>query len=663
MTRNGAKTCLAVAALALAGIGAAAAQEPSVALREAFGQAWQAGARGERAEFEKLMPRLQGYLLYPYLQYEDLRHRRARADEKEMAGFLAGHADWAFAGALETAWLRSLASREQWDALLTHGEDARDTEVRCAHAQARIRRGKTDGLLPVAQSLWNVGRSQPDSCDAVFRWLQQRGGITPGLAWQRIQLSMEARQPRLALYLARFLPEDERIWVDRWYQQDRSGYQRLGKAVQWPDQGKSRDIAAYGLRRLVRSDPDRAWTIYQDLAGYIHWPDEQRHELLREIALWSAVNGSPATPQRMRAVPDSVRDDRLLEWWVRQSLASGAWQEVIQVIAAMSPETAGGSRWRYWRARALLETGATAEGNALLSELAQEASYHGFLAADLLQLPYVVCPEPPQVTALEIEALGKQTRFERSLELRKAGVGNWSRSEWILATRGLDKQGLRTAAGLAVREDWPEMAIAALGNSGDWRWYEWRFPLNYSQLVSTQAEALNLDPAWVMGLMRSESAMAVDALSAAGARGLMQVTPDTARQLARQHSFNYAGSDQLLRAADNVLFGTTYLRDLLDRFGGNPVLVSGAYNAGPNAVERWLKGPPQSDPAIWIETLPYFETRDYIPRVLAFATIYDWRLQRPVSRLSARMPEFDSSAVGGTMKARDTTEVVCRVSG
>jgi len=118
-----------------------------------------------------------------------------------------------------------------------------------------------------------------------------------------------------------------------------------------------------------------------------------------------------------------------------------------------------------------------------------------------------------------------------------------------------------------------------------------------------------------------------------------------------------------MRAEDSVLFGTTYLRDLLDRFGGNPVLVSGAYNAGPNAVERWLRERSQSDPAIWVETLPYFETRDYIPRVLAFATIYDWRLQRPVMRISSRMPEFDSSAVGGTMSAGATTEVVCRVSG
>jgi soluble lytic murein transglycosylase len=660
---NALNVCLVAAAAVLAGMGAAVAQEPGAAQREVFSQAWQAGARGDRAEFEKLMPGLQGYLLYPYLQYEDLRQRRAVADEEEMAGFLGKHADWAFAAPLESAWLRSLASREQWDALLAYGDGARDTEVRCAHAQARIRRGKTDGLLPVAQSLWNVGRSQPDSCDAVFAWLQQQGGITPGLAWQRIQLSMEAREPRLARYLGRFLPENERIWVDRWYRQDRGGYQQLGKAQDWPDEEKSRDIVAHGLQRLARGDPDRAWSIYEALAGHIQWPADQRHGLLREIALWSAVNGSPQTPHRMQAVPGSVRDDRLLEWWVRQSLASGAWQDVPQIIAAMSPETAAGSRWRYWRARALLETGVTTEARALLAELAQEANYHGFMAADLLQLPYVVCPEAPAVSSAEIESLGRQARFQRSLELRKTGVVSWSRSEWVRAARDLDKEGLRIAAGLAVREDWPEMAIAALGDSGDWRWYEWRFPLNYSELVDTHSSMLSLDPAWVMGLMRSESAMAEDALSTAGARGLMQLTPDTARQLARQHGFSYEGREQLLRAADNVLFGTTYLRDLLDRFGGNPVLVSGAYNAGPNAVERWLRERSQSDPAIWVETLPYFETRDYIPRVLAFATIYDWRLQRPVMRISSRMPEFDSSAVGGTMSAGATTEVVCRVSG
>jgi soluble lytic murein transglycosylase len=141
--------------------------------------------------------------------------------------------------------------------------------------------------------------------------------------------------------------------------------------------------------------------------------------------------------------------------------------------------------------------------------------------------------------------------------------------------------------------------------------------------------------------------MAVDAVSPADARGLMQVLPGTAAQLARSHKYSYRGSDQLMQAQDNVVFGTTFLRELMTRFNGNKVLVTGAYNAGPGAVKRWRDTLPGSDAAIWIELIPFHETRDYIPRVLAFATIYDWRLQKPVRRITSRMPAPDSA----TMKA------------
>jgi soluble lytic murein transglycosylase len=207
------------------------------------------------------------------------------------------------------------------------------------------------------------------------------------------------------------------------------------------------------------------------------------------------------------------------------------------------------------------------------------------------------------------------------------------------------------------------MAIFALGDSGDQRWYEWRFPLDYLPLVDANASGLRLDVSWVMGLMRSESALAEDAVSPAGARGLMQVTPATARQLAQRHGLRYTDAAQLLQAEVNIRFGTSYLRDLLDRYKDNPVLATGAYNAGPNAVDRWLDERPADEPAIWVETLPYFETRDYIPRVLAFTTLYDWRMQRPVSRVSSRMPAFDSSVGGGTMRTMQTAEVVCPAPG
>jgi soluble lytic murein transglycosylase len=136
----------------------------------------------------------------------------------------------------------------------------------------------------------------------------------------------------------------------------------------------------------------------------------------------------------------------------------------------------------------------------------------------------------------------------------------------------------------------------------------------------------------------------------------MQVTPATAKSLSRKHGLSYRSSSQLLQGDVNIRFGTVYLRDLLDDFEQNPVLVSGAYNAGPNAVGRWLDSRSLDEAARWIETLPYYETRDYIPRVLTFTTLYDWRLQNPVRRITSRMPGIES----GTLSVDETTEVVCR---
>ena len=170
-----------------------------------FSLAWQAATRGRRKEFERLMPGLEGYLLYPYLQYENYRYRRASVDPDEMAQFLESHRDWAFAAGLKKAWLRALGRRGRWDSLIRYANDSTDTEVQCYLAQARIHRQQVVGLEGVAKALWTVGKSQPEACDPVFVWLKGKGGITPGLAWERISRAMEAREPRLTLYLARYL--------------------------------------------------------------------------------------------------------------------------------------------------------------------------------------------------------------------------------------------------------------------------------------------------------------------------------------------------------------------------------------------------------------------------------------------------------------------------
>ena len=636
----------------------AAAPDPG-AQRAAFSEAWSAAREGRRDAFTSLLPAVEGYLLYPYLQYEDLRHRRASVPEAEMAAFLATHRDWAFADGLETAWLRTLGKRGEWAAVLRYGSESTDTEVRCHLAHARIRNGRTEGLLAEARTLWAVGKSQPDACDPVFDWLRSQDGITSSLAWERISRAMEARERRLTRYLARYLDADDRVWADRWYEQDRGGYRRLAGARDWLDTEQARLIVDYGLRRLARNDADAAWKAFQSVRETFSWSDAERGGILAELALWSAVERAPDTAQRMAAVPPDYRDARLYEWWARFAIAAGDWQQLADVLAAMPAEHRDDARWRYWSARALLETDAKAEGSERMDELAGEANFYGFLAADALNLPYSICPLEPQVDAAAVERLAIRPEFARAVELRRVGLPSWARREWNRAARGLDRSGLRIAAALATREEWPDRAIAALGNSGDLRWYEWRFPQPYRELVDGQAQRLGLDSAWVMGLMRSESALAADAVSPAGARGLMQLTPGTARQLARKHGLTYHGTQQLMQADDNILFGTTYLRDLLDRFEQNPVLAAAAYNAGPRAVDRWLADGHPVDAVAWIESLPYFETRDYVPRVLAFTTLYDWRLERPVTRVSARMPTLGSAA--STAATGPFAQVVCRV--
>jgi soluble lytic murein transglycosylase len=474
---------------------------------------------------------------------------------------------------------------------------------------------------------------------------------------------MAAGESGLARYLTRFLDADDHIWVKRWREQFGNSYTRLGRASQWPDQEKSRVITSAGLKQLARNKPDLAWKVFEKLQGHILWSEEVRGGILREIALWSAVDGADDTSGRMHAVPQSDRDEKLMEWWVRFGLSRENWAEVIVTIAAMPGDLRSDAQWRYWEARAHLNLGETEKARELFISLAQEANYYGFLSADFLDQTYSICPQSPMLNENEIESLRQQPGISRAVELHRAGIRNWARSEWGLATRELEPEGLRLAAAIARQENWPDMVIFALGKSGDLNWYDWRFPVEFGGLAERHARGENLDLAWVMGLMRSESAMAEDALSSAGARGLMQLMPDTARQLARRNNIPYAGSGQLLQADENIRLGTAYLRELLDRFEGNTVLASGAYNAGPGAVKRWLKTQNDSDPAIWVETLPYFETRDYIPRVLAFSTIYDWRLQLPVRRISSRMPALDSGSMAVDPHGFETTEVVCRASG
>jgi len=624
---------------------------------EQFQSAWDFARRGDHESFNQIKDKLQDYVLHPYLQYEDYRNRRASVPVDEMSAFLESHRDWAFTPGLRSAWLKALAKKGRWADLVAHSGGVSSTILRCQRARGQIILKQTDGILIEVQKLWAVGKSQPDECDPAFAWLMKNDGIPESLAWERIKLAMVAGNRQMVIYLARFIDPDQRRWLDDWQKMSRAGYSRLEQARKWPDNRITRMITAVSLQRLARKDADLAAKKFQMLDGHFSWEDARRAALLRDIALYSAVALDADTAVQMNRVPVLYRDSQLLEWWARFLLSQRDWAGLATVIGQMPEDTRTDERWRYWLAQAGLRSGQAGLSSEPLQELAGKANYYGFLAADELGLPYNICPLQPDIGAGEIERLAGIDGFRRALELRKAELDNWAIGEWSLAMRRLPTAELKIAAALAHQEAWYDRAIFALGNSGDLQFYDWRFPLIWEKEIKREARTAGLDPAWVYGTIRSESAMVETARSSANALGLMQITPATAKRVAKKHDLTWRGSTQLKTAAGNLPIGTAFMSDLLQDFNNNPVLVSGAYNAGPNAVRRWLNTRPLGEAAIWVETLPYFETRDYIPRVLAFTTIYDWRMGGKVKRVSVRMPHIES----GKISVKGSARVACRV--
>jgi soluble lytic murein transglycosylase len=220
------------------------------------------------------------------------------------------------------------------------------------------------------------------------------------------------------------------------------------------------------------------------------------------------------------------------------------------------------------------------------------------------------------------------------------------RREWRTLTRDLDDAALMAAAYVADVLGWHDQAIFTLARTGYWDDLTLRFPLRYRDLVEEQAWQTGLGEDWIFAVLRQESVFAADVRSRAGALGLMQLMPATARQVAREltPARGGPGSAEILKPELNITLGSTYLAWMRDRFG-HAALATAAYNAGPHRVARWL---PEhcTEADLWIISIPFNETRGYVERVLAYRIIYGARLGLGPVRLSDLLPPIPGRGDG-----------------
>ena len=591
---------------------------------------------------------LQRYPLWPDLRATWFRANIKQAPHAEIDAFLHQYGVLKPARELRYRYALHLAATGDLDAFLQiyqqffQGLDI--PELDCRALQAEIQAGRAQRIKKRALDLWLVAASQVKECDTVFDYLESNKLLGPAEYLQRFNLAVDAKEFSRARWLARSLGQPYSDIAAQWLSAQQDPEKFVRRHLNWKSDPVTRQQLVYAVERIALGNPDTAADLWQQLTRLHGFLAKQEMRTARHIALWSARNRLPDAYSRLAQLPVAAQDDEVSRWRARSSLQAQNWEQLLTDIGQMSAAERNSEEWRYWYSIARRRQGADAGGDLDLAELATARSYYGFLAADELGMDYAFDEVEIAADESAIEALANRAELIRARELFLVGLDGRGRSEWDAVVAYLSPEEKMQAAKLAHRWGWYSRAIATIASVGGQDDLLLRYPLPYTQSFEQFAATASIPSPWAYGVARSESLFMPDIQSSAGAIGLMQLMPDTGKQVAREISLPYSGLSTLTDPASNIRLGTAYLGQMAERYGGNRVLATAAYNAGPHRVDRWLPPAGSQDARIWIENIPYNETRNYVRRVLAAETIFHWRLTGEMRRLSTELPQIESAS-------------------
>jgi len=594
---------------------------------------------GQITKFKDSLKSLETYPLYPYLKYKQIARKLGRLPKKEVRQFIETYRGSPIAKKMSRRWFNQLIKKYQWQQYVDDWDPSiSDVRLQCWHLRAKYRIGKKTEALNGAQALWLSPNSQPKACDPLFKEWIEAGYLTQDIAWQRLSMAMEAKHFTLAKYIVRVLLKNEYLTLGSEYIKLHRSPQSVEKAKHLvlfaKHQDKASEIIHHGLKRLARKDLASArtqWDNYRntlpftagqvlsithalDLASNIVLDIDNANFLLDALL----VNERPETTERS----------------IRTALRDADWEGVFFGIKSLPSDRQSSDRWRYWEARAIDELKALgmqpkniSPSVDIYTELSKNRSFYGFLSADLMNVDYEMEEQSAPANSDVTLKLKANIAITRSLELFAVNEVGDARREWYFGTQNFDAQLLTSVGRLAQEFGWHEKAIRSFVQAKYWDDIQIRFPLAYQSKMIQASKLSQIDTSWLYAIARQESAFSPDAKSKAGALGLMQLMPRTAKQTAKQIGLKYKKSD-LLKPSTNIHIGSSYLKKLLKKFNGNRILATTAYNAGPHRVKTWLKKTNNNlSFDAWIETIPFKETRHYVQNVLAFSVIYDYRME------------------------------------
>lgn len=586
--------------------------------------------RGQVAQFNSLTAQLADYSLKPYLDYHFARHQlnQGQLSTAAFLKFKSDHAELPATHLLHKRWLRKLGARRQWQTLRKHYVETTDTELRCFYLRALYATGDKDLALKQAGELWVQPRSQPKACDPLFDAYRSSRYFSEDVAWTRFVSAIQANERQLARYLVRYLSGANASLAET-YIAVHANPTRIKNAQNFPtNTDRRRMVVLHGLTRLARKTPDEAQLAWQNF-------DQNQFSAAERRVISDALTVSYARLDNQ--FPDYA-DRPANETAVGElalNLADAAilhqnWTEAAYWIGRLDDHERQKSKWQYWHARSLTEQMGTSERAQLaLQSLATKRHYYGFLAAQQLGIDASMNERNGDVAPFAITRLRRNGNIERSVELFAVGDEINGRREWFRALETMSKDDQLTAATLAQQLGLVSLAISTANMADASDHLDLRFPVAYLQHFRQASHKTGLSVASLIAIARQESAMNAEARSHANARGLMQLLPTTARLVAQRARVKNPTTASLYQPTVNIELGSYHFAWLMERFGGQGPLAIAAYNAGEHRVDRWIKDTAGAAMDVWIESIPYRETRNYVKNVLAFKHVYATLLNRP----------------------------------
>lgn len=571
-------------------------------------------------ELEKLEAELSNYPLLPYLQRNRLLQQLNQSNNQRIAVFLEQHADSPIAKKLRYKWLQWLAKNNYSSQFLLHYRDFGSLQLNCKQLEYRYRTSENkQDINSKVEKIWLTARSLPKSCDQLIAMWKKAGHLNNDLIWQRMLLAIKARQKNLVSYLNRQLPKSEQQAGKLLLEIQKSPLKLANTKFKRPLTDRAKDIILFGLNKIAWQDPNQAIEIWENI-GESYSVVGDFSSVKRAISLSLAIEKDPKASRWLSSL--SAQDDQSVnQWLLSTAIHEQNWQQIANLAGRLSFHNHEDQKWRYWQGIAQTQMGNLNQAQKLFESIADNRSYYGFLAARQLNRQPQLQHQTIDFTEQQIEHIAEHPAAKRAKEFFDMGRLHDARREWNHLVKRSAHNDLTKLALLAHQWGWQHQAILAFARSKQINDVEKRFPLHHYQTFVQHTKQNQIPLSWAYAITRQESAFKADAISSAGARGLMQLRHATAKQVARKR-INYKRASQLLVPDTNIKLGTAHLSEMFSSFNDHPILATAAYNAGKRRVLEWLDKSNTQDAIQWIEQIPYKETREYVKNVLTYQLIY-----------------------------------------